>query len=106
MNPLENIKLRIEPNLHNKLPKKWKKIGKILVLDLENVDDSKKNEIAEVYAEELDPSSDAEQQCLRSPLLLRSYRSYVADVFIRRRSMTNVRLRILVIIFVFLYFCS
>ena len=53
MNPLENIKLRIEPNLHNKLPKKWKKIGKILVLDLGNVEGSKKNEIAEVYAEEL-----------------------------------------------------
>ena len=45
------------------------------------------------------PSSDVKQRCLRSPLLLWSYRSYVADVFIRRRSMTNERLRILVILF-------
>ena len=44
---------------------------------------------AEVYAEELESSSDAEQLCLRSPLLLRSYRSYPADVFIRSGSMTK-----------------
>jgi len=53
MKPLENIKLRVDPDLHNKLPTKWKRIGNILVVDLENLADDKKREIAEVYAEEL-----------------------------------------------------
>ena len=53
MKPLENIKLRVDPDLRNKLPTKWKRIGNILVIDLENLTDDKKREIAEVYAEEL-----------------------------------------------------
>ena len=53
MKPLENIKLRVDPDLRNKLPTKWKRIGNILVIDLENLIDDKKREIAEVYAEEL-----------------------------------------------------
>jgi tRNA G37 N-methylase Trm5 len=53
MTPLENIKLRIEPNLHNKLPTKWKRIGNILIVDLENLADDKKREVAEIYADEL-----------------------------------------------------
>ena len=53
MKPLENIKLRVDPDLHNKLPTKWKRIGNILVVDLENLADDKKGEIAEVYADEL-----------------------------------------------------
>ena len=53
MKPLENIKIRVDPDLHNKLPTKWKRIGNILVIDLENLIDDKKREIAEVYAEEL-----------------------------------------------------
>ncbi len=53
MKPLENIKIRVDPDLHNKLPTKWKRIGNILVIDLENLTDDKKREIAEVYAEEL-----------------------------------------------------
>ena len=53
MKPLENIKLRVDPDLRNKLPTKWKRIGNILVIDLENLTDDTKREIAEVYAEEL-----------------------------------------------------
>ena len=53
MKPLENIKLRVDPDLHNKLPTKWKRIGNILVVDLENLADDIKGEIAEVYADEL-----------------------------------------------------
>ena len=53
MKPLENIKLRVNPDFHDKLPTKWKKIGNVLILDLENLTDDKKREIAKVYADEL-----------------------------------------------------
>ena len=53
MKPLENIKLRVNPDLHDKLPTKWKKVGNVLIVDLENLADDKKREIAEVYAREL-----------------------------------------------------
>ena len=53
MKPLENIKLRVNPDLHNKLPTKWKKIGNVLIINLENLSDDKKREIAEIYADEL-----------------------------------------------------
>ena len=53
MKPLENIKLRVNPDLHDKLPTKWKKVGNVLIVDLENLADDKKREIAEVYAGEL-----------------------------------------------------
>ena len=53
MKPLENIKLKVNPNLHDILPTKWKKIGNVLIIDLENLAEDKKREIAEVYAEEL-----------------------------------------------------
>ena len=53
MKPLENIKLKMNPDLHDELPTKWKKIGDVLIVDLENLAEDKKREIAEVYAEEL-----------------------------------------------------
>ena len=53
MNPFENIKLKVNPDLHDKLPKKWKKIGDIITIDFKNIDKDKKNEIAKIYAEEL-----------------------------------------------------
>ena len=53
MKPLENIKLRVKPDLHDKLPTKWKKIGNVLIVDLENLAEDKKREIAEIYAIEL-----------------------------------------------------
>jgi len=53
MNPFENIKLKVNPDLHDKLPKKWKKIGDIITIDFKNIDKDKKNEIARIYAEEL-----------------------------------------------------
>ena len=53
MKPLENIKLNVNPDLHDKLPTKWKKIGNVLIIDLENLADDKKREIAEIYANEL-----------------------------------------------------
>tara|TARA_B100000959_G_C14918267_1_gene598348 strand:- start:381 stop:1226 length:846 start_codon:yes stop_codon:yes gene_type:complete len=53
MNPFENIKLKVNPDLHDKLPKKWKKVGDIITIDFKNIDKDKKNEIAKIYAEEL-----------------------------------------------------
>ena len=53
MKPLENIKLKVNPDLHDRLPAKWKKIGNILILDLKNLTGNQKREIAEVYATEL-----------------------------------------------------
>jgi len=57
MKPLENIKLRVNPDLHDKLPTKWKKVGNVLIVDLENLADDKKREIAEVYAGELNANT-------------------------------------------------
>ena len=53
MKPLENIKLKVNPDLYDKLPTKWKKIGNVLIIDLENLAEDKKRDIAEVYADEL-----------------------------------------------------
>ena len=53
MKPLEIIKLKVNSDLHDKLPTKWKKIGNVLIVDLENLAEDTKREIAEVYAEEL-----------------------------------------------------
>ena len=53
MKPLENIKLRVNSDLHDKLPTKWKRIGNVLIIDLENLADDKKKGIAEIYADEL-----------------------------------------------------
>ena len=53
MKPLENIKLRVNSDLHDKLPTKWKRIGNVLIIDLENLADDKKRGIAKIYADEL-----------------------------------------------------
>ena len=38
MNPFDRIKEQIDEDLHHKLPKKWKKIGNILVADFSQID--------------------------------------------------------------------
>ena len=53
MNPLENIKVKVSTDLHDKLPKKWKKIGDIIIIDFKDIDKDKKKGIAKIYAEEL-----------------------------------------------------
>ena len=47
MKPLENIKLKVNPDLHGELPTKWKKIGNVLIVDFENLAEDKKRGIAE-----------------------------------------------------------
>tara|TARA_B100000579_G_scaffold301733_1_gene251657 strand:- start:419 stop:1264 length:846 start_codon:yes stop_codon:yes gene_type:complete len=51
MNPFERIKNEVDEKLHSKIPKKWKKIGDILVADFSQVNSTVKKEIAEKYAE-------------------------------------------------------
>ena len=53
MNPFERIKSKIRTELGDKLPKKWKKIGDILIADFYLIPKEDKYEIAEIYANEL-----------------------------------------------------
>ena len=50
MNPYDRIKHQIDESLHEKLPKKWKKIGDILVTDLSQIDSNNKCQVAKIYA--------------------------------------------------------
>ena len=53
MNPFEEIIGKADFVTQAELPKKWKKIGYIIILDLAEVDSKKKNKVAEIYAEVL-----------------------------------------------------
>ena len=37
MNPFDKIKEQINEDLHHKLPKKWKKIGNVLIADFSQI---------------------------------------------------------------------
>ena len=50
MNPFEKISSQIDAELHNGLPKKWKKVGDIIILDLSKIDIEKRRHVAEIYA--------------------------------------------------------
>ena len=50
MNPFDNIKQQIDKGLHNKLPKKWKKIGNVLVADFSQIDTIDLSHVSEIYA--------------------------------------------------------
>ena len=52
MNPFEQIASKIDSELHHNLPRKWKKIGDILILDLSKIE-NEKEKIAEIYAQVL-----------------------------------------------------
>ena len=51
MNPFEKIKYKVNKKLHNKIPKKWKKIGDILIADFSNLGKNDIGEVASVYGE-------------------------------------------------------
>ena len=51
MNPFDRIKEQIDEDLHHKLPKKWKKIGNILVADFSQIDKKNLFDISHKYAE-------------------------------------------------------
>ena len=51
MNPLEKIKQQIKEELHDLLPKKWKKIGSILIADFSQVNKTDLEYISQVYAD-------------------------------------------------------
>ena len=50
MKPFEKISIQIDTELEQDLPKKWKKIGDIIILDLSKIDKEKRPKIAETYA--------------------------------------------------------
>ena len=52
MKPFEQIASKIDSELHHNLPRKWKKIGDIVILDLSNIENEKEN-VAEIYAQVL-----------------------------------------------------
>ena len=57
MNPFETIKSKVDPEIHNKIPKKWKKVGDIVILNLKKLDKNNRKEIAKLYAEVLGAKS-------------------------------------------------
>ena len=52
MKPFEQIASKIDSELHHNLPRKWKKIGDIVILDLSKIENGKEK-IAEIYAQVL-----------------------------------------------------
>ena len=50
MNPFDKIKQQIDEDLHNKLPKKWKKIGNIIIADFSQIDTNNISQISQIYA--------------------------------------------------------
>ena len=52
MKPFEQIASKIDSELHHYLPRKWKKIGDIVILDLSKTE-NEKEKIAEIYAQVL-----------------------------------------------------
>ena len=53
MNPFERIKAKVRTELIDKIPRKWKKIGEVLIVDFDLVPNKDKKIIAETYASEL-----------------------------------------------------
>ncbi len=51
MKPFEEIKLHINKELHDLLPKKWKKIGSILVADFSQINNTDLAHTAQIYAD-------------------------------------------------------
>jgi len=54
MNPFEIIKKRTDVKLHEKIPRKWKKIGDIIIADFSELTTTEKAEVAPIYADILD----------------------------------------------------
>ena len=53
MSPFERIKAKVRTELVDKIPRKWKKIGEVLIVDFDLVPNKDKKIIAETYASEL-----------------------------------------------------
>ena len=53
MNPFETIKQNLNEDLHLKIPKKWKKIGDIAIIDFSELNELEKLEVAPIYAKYL-----------------------------------------------------
>ena len=49
MNPFERIKKEVDGKLHHKLPKKWKKIGDVIIADFSELTPNEKTKVAQIY---------------------------------------------------------
>ena len=50
MNPFDKIKKQVNEDLHHKLPKKWKKIGDILIADFSLINTNHLSHVSQIYA--------------------------------------------------------
>ena len=53
MKPFDKIKQQIDEDLHHKIPKKWKKIGNILVADFSQIEQNYRVDVASIYGKNL-----------------------------------------------------
>lgn len=54
MKPFDKIKHQIDEDLHHKIPKKWKKIGNILVADFSQIEQNYRVDVASIYGKNLE----------------------------------------------------
>ena len=54
MKPFDKIKQQIDEDLHHKIPKKWKKIGNILVADFSQIEQNYRVDVASIYGKNLE----------------------------------------------------
>ena len=70
MKPLESIKAQIDQDLHHKLPRKWKKIGDILVADFSLINKKYLPHVSKVYANILNVKTVLQKSKIKGELRL------------------------------------
>jgi len=68
MTPFEEIKNKVNKELHNKIPKKWKKIGDILIADFSLLDKITSKKIAKTYSKILNVKTVIQKEKIKGEL--------------------------------------
>ena len=68
MNPFEKIKAKVDSKIHDKLPKKWKKIGNIVIIDFKGISVNERKNTAEIYANELNAKTVIQKSRIKGEL--------------------------------------
>ena len=68
MNPFEKIKAKVDSKIHDKLPKKWKKIGNIVIIDFKGISENERKNTAEIYANELNAKTVIQKSRIKGEL--------------------------------------
>tara|TARA_Y100001960_G_scaffold309191_1_gene367319 strand:- start:2192 stop:3037 length:846 start_codon:yes stop_codon:yes gene_type:complete len=68
MNPFEKIKAKVDSKIHDKLPKKWKKIGNIIIIDFKGISENERKNTAEIYANELNAKTVIQKSRIKGEL--------------------------------------